>query len=67
MVQVAVSFCSDPPPRRLAWQWGSLSLEEGQFRGRFTALKAEPGHKKVCYLVGRNCELYHGKCEVKPK
>ena len=46
---LAVSFCADPPPRSLTWEWGSLSLEDGQFRGRFTSLKTEPNTKKNCY------------------
>ena len=46
---LSVSFCSDPPPRSLIWEWGSLSLEEGQFRGRFSALKAELGARKDCF------------------
>ena len=48
-VQLLVNFCSDPPPRRLVWQWGSLSLEGGDQRGRFTASKPEPGHKTDCF------------------
>lgn len=47
--ELLVNFCSDPPPRKLVWEWGSLSLEQGEERGRFTASKAEPGHKKDCF------------------
>ena len=48
--ELEVRFCSDPPPRKMTWEWGSLSLDEGQFRGRFTASKAEAGSKKDCYV-----------------
>ena len=38
---IKASFCSDPKPRNLKWQWGSLLLTEGklQKRGSFEFLR----------------------------
>ena len=46
---LALQFCSDPPPRELVWEWGSLRLEEGRERGRFAASKRIPEKRKDCY------------------
>ena len=44
-----LQFCSDPPPRQLAWEWGSLRLEEGRARGRFSASQRISVKRKDCY------------------
>ena len=44
-----LQFCSDPPPRQLAWEWGSLRLEEGRARGRFRAAQRVSAPRKDCY------------------
>jgi len=46
---LSVSFCSDPPPRKLRWEWGSLKLGKGQSRGRFSVPELDPEKKKDCY------------------
>ena len=46
---LALQFCSDPPPRLLSWEWGSLKLEEARTRGRFSASKIISGARKDCY------------------
>jgi len=50
--QVKTSFCSDPKPRSLKWQWGSLLLLEGEEQGRFKAsdIISDP-NRKDCYLA----------------
>ena len=48
---LALEFCSDPPPRSLSWEWGSLSLQEGRERGRFSALERVRGKRKDCYTA----------------
>jgi len=46
---LSVAFCSDPPPRKLRWEWGSLKLDQGQSRGRFSVPELDPDKKKDCY------------------
>ena len=47
---ILVTFCSDPKPRSLVWQWGSLRLIQGQTRGRFKASEVLPDpDRKDCY------------------
>ena len=47
--ELAVNYCSAPPPLKLTWEWANTSLAEGDFQGRFTSLKSEPGKRKDCY------------------
>ena len=47
--KLSLQFCSDPPPRQLAWHWGSLRLEEGRTRGRFSASQRISATRKDCY------------------
>ena len=47
--ELAVSYCADPPPLRLTWEWGNMSLAEGGFQGRFTSLKSESDKRRDCY------------------
>ena len=46
---LTVAFCSDPPPRKLRWEWGSLKLDQGQTRGRFSVADLDPIKRKDCY------------------
>ena len=32
--ELAVSYCADPPPLRLTWEWANMSLAEGAFQAR---------------------------------
>jgi len=42
-----VLFCSNPPPSKAIWEWGSLQLEAGYPMGRFKADKVQ----KVSYYL----------------
>ena len=42
--QVKTSFCSDPKPRSLKWQWGSLLLLEGKHFPNLFLFRCKRGH-----------------------
>ena len=44
-----VTFCSDPPPTKVRWEWGSLALEQGKSRGRLSVSDLKPVERKDCY------------------
>lgn len=51
---IKVTFCSDPRPRKVVWEWGSLRLLEGESRGRFKAQQVVPDERKDCYSATLN-------------
>ncbi|CAG0893202.1 unnamed protein product [Cyprideis torosa] len=56
-----VVFCSDPPPIRSSWQWGSLAVEVGRTHGKYSAQNLTTnGDREDCYdaqLLVRRAEL----------
>ena len=44
-----VVFCSDPPPSKVHWEWGSVQLEQGKRRGRISVSDLQPSDRKDCY------------------
>ncbi|CAG0880544.1 unnamed protein product [Cyprideis torosa] len=47
--RLVVTFCSDPPPQRSFWQWGSLALNVGDSNGKYQARKLLKNYRKDCY------------------
>ena len=47
--EMKIGFCSDPPPSRVRWEWGSVQLEQGGTRGRISVSDLKPSERKDCY------------------
>ncbi|CAL4122568.1 unnamed protein product, partial [Meganyctiphanes norvegica] len=46
---IQIVFCSDPQPSRTSWEWGSLRLDAGNGRGRYTAETLGKNSRDDCY------------------
>ena len=36
--ELSMTFCADPPPRAVRWEWGSMVLLEGETHGRVASM-----------------------------
>ncbi|XP_066976526.1 kin of IRRE-like protein 3 isoform X2 [Macrobrachium rosenbergii] len=48
---IQVVFCSDPQPSRTTWEWGSLTLDAGNGRGRYIAENIAQDSREDCYTA----------------
>ena len=39
--ELSMTFCADPPPRAVRWEWGSMVLLEGEVHGRIASMPLE--------------------------
>ncbi len=49
--EIVATFCSDPRPREVYWEWGKIKIKEGETRGRFEAKERKSSEKKDCFVA----------------
>ncbi|CAG0881330.1 unnamed protein product [Darwinula stevensoni] len=46
--ELSLTFCADPEPRSMSWEWGSLALEMGSWRGKYHT-QLLPDRRQGCH------------------